>query len=185
MPRLWYPDREDIEELAYELAEEMFANYDSSLPAFALFGGERGGGALLDSALALPRQTFDSRPLYRTVYDKAGVLLRSLIKNHPRVDGNKRLAMATTALFLLMNGKLLLSSSDEMVRFALDVAKSEPDMDWRDAASWIRQNTIPIEGDKRQSIKLVRQKFDDPGEIIERLMDRWVEIATFLRGGSP
>ncbi len=184
MPRLWYPDREDIEELAYELAEEMFANYDSSLPALALFGGERGGGALLDSALALPRQTFDSRPLYPTVYDKAGVLLRSLIKNHPLVDGNKRLALATTALFLLMNGKLLLSSSDEMVRFGLEVAKSDPDMDWRDVADWVRRNTIPVTGNRRQAIKLVRQKFDDPDEIIERLTDRWVEIAAFFSGRS-
>jgi prophage maintenance system killer protein len=118
------------------------------------------------------------------VYDKAGVLLRSLIKNHPLVDGNKRMALATTALFLLMNGKLLLSSSDEMVRFGLEVAKSEPDMDWRDVADWVRRNTIPVTGNRRQAIKLVRQKFDDPDEIIERLTDRWVEIATFFSGGS-
>jgi len=86
LPRLWYPTRPDVEGLAYELADEMFGGYDSSLPAFALFGGEREGGALLDSALALPRQTFSARPLYRTIYDKAGVLLRSLIKNHSLVD---------------------------------------------------------------------------------------------------
>ena len=87
MARLWYPKREEVERLAYQLAAELFADYESSLPPFAPFEGERGGGALLDSALALPRQTFDSRPLYRTVYDKAGVLLRSLVKNHALVDG--------------------------------------------------------------------------------------------------
>ena len=96
MARLWYPTRQDVEEQAYALAAELFDEYDSSLPAFALFGGEREGGALLDSALALPRQTYGTRPLYRTICDKAGALLRSLIKNHPLVDGNKRVGMATT-----------------------------------------------------------------------------------------
>ena len=181
MPRLWYPDRQDVEQLAYELAREMFDEYDSSLPAFSLFGGERGGGAaLLDSALALPRQTFGGRALYPRVHHKAGVLLRSLIKNHPLIDGNKRLAMATTALFLFMNGRILLPSSNEMVRFALEVAESEPDMAWQDVASWIRSNTIPMTGTKTQAIRLAREKFEEPDEIVERLMERWADIARFM-----
>ena len=173
MPRLWYPTREDIETLAYELAAELFDQYDSSLPAFTLFGGEREGGALLDSALALPRQTFGGRALYPRIHHKAGVLLRSLIKNHALVDGNKRLAMATAALFLFMNGHVLLPSSDEMVRFALEIARSEPDMAWQDVAKWVRQSTIPMVGNRNQAVTLVRQKFENPDEIIERLMDRW------------
>ena len=180
MPRLWYPNREAVKRLAYELAAELFSDYDSALPAFALFGGEHGGGALLDSALALPRQTFGGRPLYPRIPHKAGVLLRSLIKNHPLVDGNKRMAMATTAVFLLMNGHILLPSSEEMVRFALEVAQSEPDMDWRDVATWVRQNTIPMGGDMKQAIRLVRQRFEDPDEIVERLMERWIDIARFM-----
>jgi death-on-curing protein len=160
LPRLWYPSREDVEGLAYELAAELFSDYDSALPAFALFGGERGGGALLDSALALPRQTFDGKPLYRTIYDKAGVMLRSLIKHHPLVDGNKRLGMATTALFLLMNGHLLLPPPDEMVRFALEVAESEPDMPWQDVAQWVRRNTVRLTGE-RDPLEQVREKYDN------------------------
>lgn len=53
------------------------------MPAFELLGGEGHGGALLDSALGEPRQTFGGRFLYRTIYDKAGALFRSLVKNHP------------------------------------------------------------------------------------------------------
>ncbi|MEX0785922.1 MAG: type II toxin-antitoxin system death-on-curing family toxin [Dehalococcoidia bacterium] len=181
MARLWYPKRSDLEELAYALAAELFDDYDSSLPSFALLGGERSGGAkLLESALALPRQTFGGRLLYPRIHHKAGVLLRSLIKNHALVDGNKRMAMATTTLFLFMNGHLLLPSSQEMVRFAVEVASSEPGMDWREVAEWVRDNTIPMTGDKRQAIRLVREKFSEPEEIIERLMDRWQDIARFI-----
>lgn len=179
MARLWYPTRQDVEELAYELAAELFGEYDSSLPAFTLFGGEREGGALLESALGLPRQTFGGRPLYRTVYDKAGVLLRSLIKNHPLIDGNKRLALATVALFLLMNGHLFLAPTKEMVEFAVEVAQSEPDMDWREISKWIRSRTIPIH-DVRAGLHQVKEAFADNAEVLERVMDRWVEIASFI-----
>jgi death-on-curing protein len=177
--RLWYPTRQDVEELAYELAAELFGEYESSLPAFTLFGGEREGGALLESALGLPRQTFGGRPLYRTVYDKAAVLLRSLIKNHPLIDGNKRLALATVALFLLMNGYLFLAPTKEMVEFAVEVARSEPDMDWREISKWIRSRTIPIH-DVGAGLRQVREAFADDAEMLERVMDRWADIARFI-----
>ena len=179
MARLWYPTRQDIEELAYELAAELFKEYDSSLPAFTLFGGEREGGALLESALGLPRQTFGGRPLYRTVYDKAAVLLRSLIKNHPLLDGNKRLALGTVALFLLMNDYLLLAPTKELVEFALNVARSEPDMDWREISKWIRSRTIPIH-DARSALRELRARFADEPEVLGRVMARWSEIAGFI-----
>lgn len=116
----------------------MFTDYDSPMPPFEFSGGERHGVGLLESALALPRQTFDGKYLYRTWHDKAGVLLRSLIKNHPLVDGNKRIALATTFVFLLMNGRFLFALNDDMVKFALSVAASEPDTSWRTVARWIR-----------------------------------------------
>lgn len=182
MARLWYPARPDVEELAYRLAAELFDEYDSSLPAFVLYGGEREGGALLESALALPRQTFGGRPLYRTVYDKAAVLLRSLIKNHPLLDGNKRLALATVAVFLLMNGHLFIAPTKEMVEFAVNVARSEPDMDWRAISPWIRSRTIPIR-DLHAGLREVRARFADDPEVLERVTVRWAEIARFIAEG--
>jgi death-on-curing protein len=177
--RLWYPTRQDVETLAYRLAAKLFDEYDSSLPAFTLFGGEREGGALLDSALALPRQTFGARPLYRSVYDKAGVLVRSLIKNHPLVDGNKRLALATVALFLLMNGHLLLAPTKEMIEFALEVARSEPDMDWREISKWIRSHTIRVR-DVGASLEQAREALADDPELLARVTERWGDIASFI-----
>jgi len=65
-------------------------------------GGEYGKG-LLASALAQPRQTFNGRYLYRTIFDKAAILLSSMIKDHPFVDGNKRMALTTVSVFLTLN----------------------------------------------------------------------------------
>ena len=149
------------------------------MPPFEFHGGESHGGALLESALALPRQTFGGRYLYRTWDEKAGVLMRSLIKNHPLVDGNKRLAVATTFVFLLMNGRFLLVPNDEIVRFALKVAVSEPDIPWRTVAKWIRAHS-PTVSDLRalldkQAKCLPTEAPPDHQETIDS-MAAWVEF---------
>ena len=135
MPRLTYLDRDGIELVAHKLAAHLFTGHGSPLPAFQLMGRE--GVSTLESALGLPRQHY-----YRTIYDKAGVLLRSLIKNHPLVDGNKRVGMTATVVFLLLNHKMLTASNEEMVDYALRIAGESPDLSWNDIASWLRQRTI-------------------------------------------
>ena len=56
------------------------------------FGGSSGVRdlGLIESAVARPKSSFDGQYLYSTIFDKAGALLQSLLKNHPFVDGNKR-----------------------------------------------------------------------------------------------
>jgi len=48
----------------------------------------------LESALAQPRMTFGGEELYPTIVGKASALGFSLIKNHPFIDGNKRIGHA-------------------------------------------------------------------------------------------
>ena len=82
-----------------------------------------------------------------------------------------------------MNGHLLLPSSEEMVRFALEIAKSKPDIPWEDVAEWVRQNTVSLKG-KRDPLELIREKFDESDEMFARFMERRIEIYSFLRGSS-
>jgi len=84
------------------------------MPAFQYLGGDYGKG-LLESALFQPAQTFDGRFLYRTIFDKAAVLLCSVIKNHSLVDGNKRTALTTMGVFLALNGYFFEAPTDEAV----------------------------------------------------------------------
>jgi len=69
-------------------------------------GGEEGIRDLgaLQSALAQPRMTFGGEYLYPSLAAKAGALVYSLVKNHPFVDGNKRIAHAAMETFLILNG---------------------------------------------------------------------------------
>ena len=172
MPRLWYPDEDDVEQVAAVLTAELFPGYDSA-PDFQFLGRE--GRRMLSSALGLVRQ-----PYYRTLYDKAGALLRSLIKNHPYKDGNKRMGMALTTVFLLMNGHIFLPTSDEMLAYALQIARSEPDIAWREVATWIRAHTYPIKKDPIAALTQVMGTMPRTEDVRNRLLGRWTEIERFL-----
>ena len=76
----------------------------------------------LESALAQPRMTFGEDELYPTVIEKAAAFGFSLIRNHPFVDGNKRLGHAAMEVFLLLNGYEIEASVDEQERVIMSVA---------------------------------------------------------------
>jgi hypothetical protein len=48
--------------------------------------------------------TFGGEDLYPSLVDKAATLGFSLIRNHPFVDGNKRIGHAVMEAFLVLNG---------------------------------------------------------------------------------
>lgn len=58
-------------------------------------GGREGirDEGMLDSALANLFQSFGNEELYPSVQAKAAQLCFGIVKNHPMVDGNKRLGM--------------------------------------------------------------------------------------------
>jgi death-on-curing protein len=82
---------------------------------------------LLDSAAARPRATAVGADAYRDIYEKAAALLHSIARNHPLVDGNKRLALGATIAFLGVNGSRLTLTNDEAYQFIVDVAAGRLD----------------------------------------------------------
>ena len=77
---------------------------------------------LLEAAAARPQATVlggDAYPLLRV---KVAALLHSVATNHALVDGNKRLALAATIVFLGMNGKRLTLSNDKAYHLIYSVA---------------------------------------------------------------
>ncbi len=69
-----------------------------------LFGKEQGGR--LAAALTAVFQSAGGRDAYPTVAEKAAHLLYFLVKDHPFVDGNKRIGAALFLGFLEKNGLL-------------------------------------------------------------------------------
>ncbi len=77
---------------------------------------------LLESAAFRPRASVFGSDAYPTVHEKAGALMESLARNHPLVDGNKRLALAGVIVFLGVNGVRLTATNDEAYDFTIEVA---------------------------------------------------------------
>ena len=94
----------------------------------------------LESALAQPRATFDEVELYPTLVEKATALGFSLIRNHPFVDGNKRIGHAALEVFLLLNGHQLEATVDDAERVILGVAAGTIGRD--EFAEWIRRHIV-------------------------------------------
>ena len=82
---------------------------------------------LLESAAARPQATFDGAPVYPDLISRAAALLHSLARNHPLVDGNKRLALAAAIVFLGVNGHRLTLSNDEAYELTMAVASGRLD----------------------------------------------------------
>lgn len=96
--------------------------------------------ALLDSAINTPFQTYDGEELYPTLLDKASRLCFGLVKNHPFVDGNKRIRTHAMLVFLAINGIDLEYSDIELIELILSVASgTQSDSD---ILRWLQQHII-------------------------------------------
>ena len=88
-------------------------------------GGIRGirDIGLLEMAASSPFASFGREDLYKTVEEKAEQLCNSLIRNHPFLDGNKRIGILAMLVFLDLNGKKFNTTNEEIISLGLNVAK--------------------------------------------------------------
>jgi len=89
---------------------------------------------LLDSAMAAPFQSFDNADAYPSLQQKAARLCFGLVKNHPFIDGNKRIGAHAMLVFLAVNGVELTYTQTQLSDIILQVAADEKDypdlLDW-------------------------------------------------------
>jgi death-on-curing protein len=95
---------------------------------------------LIDSAAHRPMATVFGQEAYPDLHVKAAALLHSILRNHPLVDGNKRMAWAACRTFLALNGGDMTPDVDEVTEFVLTVAAGDED-DLRKIAGRLREWT--------------------------------------------
>jgi death-on-curing protein len=106
------------------------------------FGGRLGvrDVQLLESSLQRSFQTFDGKELYETPIHKAAALVESLLRNHPFVDGNKRVGYAVLRLFLKTNGLTIVASQEEKYQFIVSIASGE--INFEEIYIWISSRVV-------------------------------------------
>ncbi len=95
---------------------------------------------MLDSALNAPFQTFGGEDVYPSLEQKATRLCFGLVKNHPSIDGNKRIGAHVILVFLALNGIELQHSQTELSNIILQLAAGE--IDTEDLLYWILSHEI-------------------------------------------
>ena len=90
---------------------------------------------LLDSALNAPFQTFGDTSAYPSLQQKAARLCYGLVKNHPFIDGNKRIGAHAMLVFLAVNGLELSYTQQELSDIILQIAAGEKEYD--DLLVWL------------------------------------------------
>lgn len=121
----------------YLTLEETLHLHQRLLERFGGLSGVRDLG-LLQSALARPQTGY-----YESLSLQAAALLQSLALNHSFVDGNKRVAFAATAIFLLMNGQRLKVSPDNGESFLIEKV-IQAKIDLQVIATWIETHCTQV-----------------------------------------
>jgi len=109
----------------------------------ARFGGAPGlrDESLLESALGRPKNAFH----YAADTDIAALAASyafGLAKDHPFVDGNKRVAFLACGLFLELNGLKLTATPVDA--YAAVIALADGTLGEEDFAAWVRLNSVNI-----------------------------------------
>jgi death-on-curing protein len=95
--------------------------------------------ALLDSALARPKQ----KAAYAndiTLFELAASYSYGLSRNHPFIDGNKRVALTVGAVFLELNGYSLDATEAEAVIIYQQLAAGT--LNEQQLANWMQDSSI-------------------------------------------
>jgi death on curing protein len=97
----------------------------------SLFGGSDGvrDVALLESAVAAPQASFGRKSPYADLEEVAAAYLFYLCRNHPFLDGNKRVALGACLVFLRLNGIEPEPDGPGWEALIVDVAASTLDRD--------------------------------------------------------
>jgi death-on-curing protein len=122
-----------MKSILYPTLTETLELHARLIDRFGGKGGVRDMG-LLESALMRPQTGY-----YKTLSLEAAALLQSLSQNHAFVDGNKRVAFATTAIFLRMNGYRLKVDADNGESFLIEkVIKKKAELNH--IADWLEKH---------------------------------------------
>ena len=109
-----------------------------------IYGGSPGirDENLLDSAIQQPKSSFDGDYLHNNIFEIASAYGFHLCKNHPFIDGNKRVALVAMDTFLQNNGYEISASEKETYKIMIELSAEK--LSKSDLTKWLKQNTISI-----------------------------------------
>ncbi|MDP3457858.1 MAG: type II toxin-antitoxin system death-on-curing family toxin [Hyphomonas sp.] len=112
--------------------------HDRQIELHGGLAGTRDPG-LLESAISRPLNAWSYGET--DLFALASLYAAGLIRNHPFLDGNKRIGFLSALLFLEANGWKMAAPMAERLAFTLQLAASE--IDEKIYADWLRRSRVP------------------------------------------
>ena len=97
---------------------------------------------LLESALAQPQTTLKSKYLHKSIFEMASAYGFHLCKNHPFIDGNKRVSFIAMYTFLYVNGYELKMSEKEM--YLLIMGVTDNSISKVELSKYLKKNSVKL-----------------------------------------
>lgn len=119
--------------------EVIVAVHDEQLAEHGGAEGVRDSG-LLSSALARPKNLAEyEKP---SAFDLAAAYAAGIVRNHPFIDGNKRMGFLAAYMFLALNGWELDAPEANAAAAMLELAAGE--IDEAQFSAWLKENSVKI-----------------------------------------
>jgi death on curing protein len=101
------------EEPEFLTLDEILEIHDDQIVRYGGDVGIRDRG-LLESAIAMPQQSFGGQYLHKDIFEMAAAYAFHLAESQAFVDGNKRTGLAAAYMFLGLNGFRLIEQDDRL-----------------------------------------------------------------------
>src|ERR1700683_2138672 len=124
--------------MEYLSAADILAIHDRIIEETGGMVGVRESG-LLQSIAQRPKTAFGGVEQFPDVFSKAAVYLESIATYHVFLDGNKRTALSTTAVFLHLNGHDATFPIRQTEDFVLASAQRHYSLE--EIASWLKKHS--------------------------------------------
>lgn len=112
---------EDVRDICYIYAKA-YLTHDEPIPSFNTRYLEK-----LEAVLASPQTQIGGKFVHSSMSRQAAVLFYEMIKQHPFLNGNKRIACVSLLVFLSLNSAWLKTNWRELYDIAVTVATSRSD----------------------------------------------------------
>jgi death-on-curing protein len=97
---------------------------------------------LLESALAQPKMTVGGKFAHKTLFDKAAAYGFHVCKNHPFIDGNKRVAFVLMDIFLQKNRWEIVAHEEEAYSLMMDLASGK--LTKAQLSTWVKEHSARL-----------------------------------------
>lgn len=113
-------------DIAFLTLEDVLALHDELILRYGGSPGLRDAG-LLEAALAMPQAGFGGQYFHEFPHEMAAAYLFHIVRNHPFIDGNKRVAFTCAILFFKINRVPYSITEEEAVELTLSSAGGQLD----------------------------------------------------------